>query len=147
MTFIIRPLWAATHHDKIVSGRTNISVTKSRLRFSHRLQRRNIYEAHEWVSIFILHKQFMSISAVKYLATRWNYQRKLTLNALRNAVKIFIVIAWALAALAFLMQVAKWLSSWLRCFCAICGNTWPNNLIEASMTATPRGRGPGDSID
>ena len=70
-----------------------------------------------------------------------------TLSALKKAVNMFIVIAWALAALAFLIHVVKWLSNWFLCFWAMCGKICPNNLMDASITATPRGKGPGGSND
>lgn len=66
-----------------------------------------------------------------------------TFRAARKAVKMLIWMACWRADLACLMHSLKWASSCCRCFWATEGKALPKRAMEESITATPRGRGPG----
>lgn len=66
-------------------------------------------------------------------------------NAASNEANTLIVTASALDDFAWRIHSTKWPKICSRCLFATRGNIRPNNVTDESMTATPRGRGPGNS--
>ncbi|CAN8009032.1 unnamed protein product [Ixodes pacificus] len=65
--------------------------------------------------------------------------------ALSSAVKMLIWTASWRVALLCRTHSEKWSSIWSRCLNATWGKTRPYRTTDMSITATPRGSGPGNA--